>query len=186
MGDTRGSCKTTPHPSVSVSLSHFHISCAGDAKREKMSKNTDTILQTASSARISPSQAIMLLWQGPMSCMMEISHNSVQRFQQSVQSSPWGQTERSHIQTTPRLARRVFYAPALHPPSHLLQARLWSSHLGELRIASLLVSCSPRFSFFNHGAVHYNRRECDFLLYLGDKRKSVMVKINAAPYLSTA
>lgn len=51
--------KTMPYRLATFWLSHFHISCAGNKKkREKASKNTSAPLQTASSARISPSQAI--------------------------------------------------------------------------------------------------------------------------------
>ena len=99
---------------------HFHISCAGDERRDKASKNTSTPLQTAGSARISPSQAIMSHRPRPKSCMMETSHNAVQRLVQywraGLTRGSDGKLTRSDNSST-RSQILLLYAAALHPPS---------------------------------------------------------------------
>lgn len=81
-------------------------------KREKISKNTNTILQTASSARISPSQDIMLHWLRLMRCMIEISHNAVQ-----CRAHPGPRWKDHTFRRLLILLADSFMLLLLHPPS---------------------------------------------------------------------
>lgn len=97
-------------------------------------------------------------------------------------------TERSHVQTTPRLACRLSYAPC--STSSLLASRS-EVHTSVCRCRAknhiLAGERLPPLSHLYHGAGDYNCRKCDSLLHLGDKKfcRSEM-KINTAPYFSTA
>lgn len=126
---------------------HFHISCAGDERRDKASKNTSTPLQTAGSARISPSQAIMSHRPRPKSCMMETSHNAVQRlaryWRAGLTRGSDGKLTRSDNSSTRSQTLRL-YAAALHPPSSSpAGSALRFTLQPERRITSTLVSGSP-------------------------------------------
>lgn len=151
---------------------HFHISCAGDERRDKASKNTSTPLQTAGSARISPSQAIMSHRPRPKSCMMETSHNAVQRlaryWRAGLTRGSDGKLTRSDNSSTRSQTLRL-YAAALHPPSSFpAGSALRFTLQQERRITSTLVSGfppPPSFSFLPR-----RRWKCDFLLHLGDNK----------------
>lgn len=98
----------------------------------------------------------------------------------SVQGSLWAQMERSHVQTTPRLACRLSYAAALDPPlsspAGLVVKFTHHPANTERRITS------NSHSNFYHWAVDYNCWKCDSLLHLGGNTicHDVM-KINSAP-----
>lgn len=146
-------------------------------KERKCLKIPTHTLQTASSARISPSQAIVSHKQEAYELRDgDIPQcSAVARTAPACRARPRGQMERSHVQTTPRLARRLSYVPALHPPilvSCRLRCEVHTSVCAdaERRITSSLVSGCPGFSFLNHKAVDYNWLKCDTLLHRGDKK----------------
>ncbi len=196
-GDTRGNWKRMPYRLATLWLSHFHISCTGDEKTERESKNTSTPLllsggQTASSARISPSQAIMSHWRRPASCVMETSHDAVQWLVQCWRAGlALGPRRKDHTfrQLLVLLADSLMLPLRILPP-RLLQARLWSSHISLLmpsKESRPRWLAAPPVSHLYHRAVDYNCWKRDSLLHLDDMKfcRSEM-KISTAPHFSTA